>query len=788
MNTINVLTGAIVVNKVPYQVGDLLIKVWGGEVRVFLKYSLGNYLIDAAIADVDFQVAGVSQGVTGEAQVYAFETAYFFENSSGTYIAPPAGDIISPTVEFTALSLGIIQGTFSELMGLVTVAGFSFTDGISIANPSNVVSANGNVYYFTVAGLTDADNLKAAYNSAGGNTKDASGNEVATFTNKTVTNGIPAVVLPTPAAPTVGTGVNNTADTYNFTPTSGYAANLHEYNLKNAGWVTASSATITVGDINATTGDLLIRVKANAGVNNAGVIFTPTIEFTAAAGTPPASNSLVLDETGDWVNASASGTADSYKLYRNTTNDPNTAELIYEGVSPTVEAVGLIAGETNYTWFKAVNGGVDSAFSNVASIVIPDNVDALSLLAIGDSNTADNGANTPPYASRLAIAGYPMNNRGASGSGVQTWIDRYLTWVHLNKQLGKRNIASIMLGTNDAVGQGTTPQAEIDALSPFTERLSEDGFQIVFIAPQAAYTFVSAFEEFAELIMELPSELHVTDAMSIMDIPEIRENNGVDYQNLWYDGLHPNAAGHAYIYPPYKEVMDRVIALWSKRPATPTSPVNSGAGATNAYTVTLPTGYTYLDAEGTTDNGLNWYPCTGSGTTATIQVGNVLREAGYVQIRIKARYVAGLRQYNMHGLGCANVVDFHSTFTETVLPYNDASIVFGGPTAAWNDLAGKAMYEHSNTPGGFVEVPFTKGIRVRKVTDLNHPGGYKFYVDNVEVTPLNAYGTITAPLTDILLDYFSGDNAAHTLRIETDITNVNVGNYYLESGYYLLYQ
>lgn len=96
----------------------------------------------------------------------------------------------------------------------------------------------------------------------------------------TFTPTAPSVI--TPAAPTGGV-VDDTANTFAFTPTPGYLATAHEYNLNGAGYVDVTANPIVVGDINVAIGALLVRVKAVPGVNNASATLSNATAFTVAA-------------------------------------------------------------------------------------------------------------------------------------------------------------------------------------------------------------------------------------------------------------------------------------------------------------------------------------------------------------------------------------------------------------------------------------------------------------------------------------------------------------------------
>lgn len=105
--------------------------------------------------------------------------------------------------------------------------------------------------------------------------------------------------LPTPTAPAGGT-VDDTANTFTFTPATGYAATAHEYSVNGGStWANCSSNVVNVGDVSITSGNVKIRVKAVTDVNNAGAILSSSSAFTVAGGGGGSATFLtVLASTG----------------------------------------------------------------------------------------------------------------------------------------------------------------------------------------------------------------------------------------------------------------------------------------------------------------------------------------------------------------------------------------------------------------------------------------------------------------------------------------------------------
>ena len=94
----------------------------------------------------------------------------------------------------------------------------------------------------------------------------------------------------TPKAPTNGI-VNNTDNTFSFTPNPDYALSEHEYRVNEGTWNTVESTVISVGAVTVPIGGIEVRVKSGANNRNASPIL---------------SNSKAID----WYNTNASFVAD----------------------------------------------------------------------------------------------------------------------------------------------------------------------------------------------------------------------------------------------------------------------------------------------------------------------------------------------------------------------------------------------------------------------------------------------------------------------------------------------
>jgi hypothetical protein len=99
------------------------------------------------------------------------------------------GDTTAPTVvSATATDATHIQVVFSESV-TVTTAGWSFKkNGSNLAITS--VSGSGTTWIFVVAAMASGDTLLRSYNSGTGATADVASNELASFTDSSVTNSI----------------------------------------------------------------------------------------------------------------------------------------------------------------------------------------------------------------------------------------------------------------------------------------------------------------------------------------------------------------------------------------------------------------------------------------------------------------------------------------------------------------------------------------------------------------------------------------------------------------------
>jgi hypothetical protein len=155
----------------------------------------------------------------------------------------------------------------------------------------------------------------------------------------------------TPSAPTGGT-VDDTANTFTFTLSSGYVAADHEYSTNSGStWTVCSSNVINVGDVAIAIGVLQVRVKAATGRNASSVLsnstaFTVTgggsssilfeAQFTAANGTSIAS---YTPETGTLSSLVGSMEIQSNKLVAASGTDNKVLTNSLGSQSYTIEAL-----------------------------------------------------------------------------------------------------------------------------------------------------------------------------------------------------------------------------------------------------------------------------------------------------------------------------------------------------------------------------------------------------------------------------------------------------------------
>lgn len=172
----------------------------------------------------------------------------------------------------------------------------------------------------------------------------------------------------TPAAPTNGV-VDDTANTFTFTLSSGYAAADHEYNLNNAGYVDCTSNVISVGDVAVAIGALLVRVKAATG-RNASATLSNASAFTASLTqlSTPSLSATAASATQNNITVGSVTNAASYVLEWSANGTSGWTQLAT--TSGTYNHTGLTAATQYYYRAKAVGNGTthsDSAYATASA-------------------------------------------------------------------------------------------------------------------------------------------------------------------------------------------------------------------------------------------------------------------------------------------------------------------------------------------------------------------------------------------------------------------------------------
>jgi len=173
------------------------------------------------------------------------------------------------------------------------------------------------------------------------------------------------VSLPTPAAPGF-VSQDDAANTYVFTPTSGYTATAHEYAINGGAFQNATSSTISVGDVAIPVGSLVVRVKEVAGVNNAGATRSNATAFTVAGGgnTVPSAPTITQSDSANTISAThALGASEILK------SENSAAFVQYDGAVINVGDVARAAGYYRFK-IKAAAGRDESAIASSAGFTV----------------------------------------------------------------------------------------------------------------------------------------------------------------------------------------------------------------------------------------------------------------------------------------------------------------------------------------------------------------------------------------------------------------------------------
>lgn len=117
---------------------------------------------------------------------------YYIIDKDGLTVQVPTieADTTAPTVTFEAVDPNTLRATFSESMGTVTIAGFSFKQNGTPITPDSVSGATTTWDFVVSETMVNTDTLLWSYDSSTGATSDVAENELATATDQAVTNSI----------------------------------------------------------------------------------------------------------------------------------------------------------------------------------------------------------------------------------------------------------------------------------------------------------------------------------------------------------------------------------------------------------------------------------------------------------------------------------------------------------------------------------------------------------------------------------------------------------------------
>lgn len=237
-----------------------------------MAVKLSDLTTESAPASTDILlIADPTTGAAKKISVSALKT--YMDGLGG------GGDVTAPViVSATASTASTITIVFSESV-TVTAAGWSFKKNGSAWAISSV-SGSGNTWTFTMASSgTSSDTILRSYDSATGATVDTSANELASFTDSSVTNSIPGTSYDTDAeafftaAGITSTGQKDAINTFVLAlksasiwtkmaavyPFVGGTSTTHKFNLKNPADTDAAYRLLFSGswthDANGITGD-----------------------------------------------------------------------------------------------------------------------------------------------------------------------------------------------------------------------------------------------------------------------------------------------------------------------------------------------------------------------------------------------------------------------------------------------------------------------------------------------------------------------------------------------------
>jgi hypothetical protein len=144
---------------------------------------------------LSFNGTNIPINTTGKTSVgfMKVDGEYWFLDKDGNIVvvASGSGDVTAPTVvSATAINATTIRLVFSETMGVVTTAGHSLKQNGTPITPDSVSGAGTTWDFVFSETFVSGDTFLRSYDSGTGATTDVATNELASYTDQSVTNGI----------------------------------------------------------------------------------------------------------------------------------------------------------------------------------------------------------------------------------------------------------------------------------------------------------------------------------------------------------------------------------------------------------------------------------------------------------------------------------------------------------------------------------------------------------------------------------------------------------------------
>lgn len=160
----------------------------GYQIQKSLDGISWTFLVDLTDTDDSYEDTGLDDNTTYHYRLKAIGDGDKLNSLwSKTSAATEETDVTAPTVvSATAINPTTIRVVFSEIVTATNV-GWSFKKNGSANNPTAVSGSGTDTLDFTVPAVSFGDTLLRSYDSATGDTQDASGNELANFTDAAVT-------------------------------------------------------------------------------------------------------------------------------------------------------------------------------------------------------------------------------------------------------------------------------------------------------------------------------------------------------------------------------------------------------------------------------------------------------------------------------------------------------------------------------------------------------------------------------------------------------------------------